>query len=186
MKILAFSLSLRKNSCNSKLIQIVVDLIHKDHKDQLEIEILNLSDYEMPAYNQDLEEQHGLPKNAELLKEKLSKAQALIIASPEYNYSYPGSFKNIFDWISRFRPNPWQKKYVLLLSASPALAGGERALWPLRVPFEGSGSIVYPQMFSLPLAYQAFDENNKLLDLQLLNKLSMLIKNFVEFIKKLN
>lgn len=183
MKFLAFSLSLRKDSCNRKLIKII-ETLAKD--DKVNLETLDLLNFEMPAYNQDLQDQQGFPATAEKFKEQLSNTQGLIIATPEYNYSYPGSFKNTFDWISRFRPIPWQGKPVLLLSASPALAGGERALWPLRVPFEGCGAIVYPGMFSLPLAYQAFNEQGLLIEEKVFNRLKDLFKSFVDFAKKLN
>lgn len=183
MKLLAFALSLRQDSCNKKLIQIVESIV-KEYK--VEIEILDISDYDMPSYNQDVETNKGFPEFAEKFKSKLSKADGLIIASPEYNYSYPGYFKNIFDWISRYQPMPWINKKVLFLSASPALAGGERGLWALRVPFEGCGSIVFPGMFSLPLAYQAFNDKGNLIEDKVLKRLQELVKSFISFVTKLS
>lgn len=182
MKFIAFSLSLRKGSYNKKLIKLVEQTAKINN---IEIEILDLLDYDMPSYNEDVQNNQGFPDGSERLKEKLETAQGLIIASPEYNYSYPGYFKNMFDWISRYRPMPWNNKAVLFLSASPALAGGERALWPLRVPFEGCGSFVFPGMFSLPLAYQAFNEKDELIDPKVDKRLSDLVMSFVKFTKGL-
>src|SRR5881394_2569861 len=54
--------------------------------------------------------------------------------APEFNGSMPGALKNAIDWVSRFRPQPFNGKHALLLSASPSMAGGNRGLWALRVP----------------------------------------------------
>src|SRR5262249_56841365 len=68
----------------------------------------------------------------------------------------PGVIKNLVDWTSRFRPQPFDGRHGLLLSASPSLAGGNRGLWVLRIPFEHLGARVYPDMFSLAMAHKAF------------------------------
>lgn len=183
MKLLALALSLRKDSYNKNLIKIVENIV-KD--DKVEIEIIDIADYDMPSYNQDIETNKGLPEIAEKLKTKLSTVDGLIIASPEYNYSYPGFFKNIFDWVSRFRPMPWSNKKVLFLSASPALAGGERGIWALKVPFEGCGAVVFPGTFSLSLAHQAFDAKGNLTKDDLALKLKNLVKSFIAFVTKLS
>jgi NAD(P)H-dependent FMN reductase len=77
-------------------------------------------------------------------------------SSPEYNGSMPGALKNLIDWTSRFRPQPFDERHGLLVSASPSLAGGNRGLWALRVPFEHLGARIYPDMFSLAMAHKAF------------------------------
>jgi NAD(P)H-dependent FMN reductase len=68
----------------------------------------------------------------------------------------PGILKNLIDWTSRFRPQPFHEKHALLLSASPSMVGGNRGLWSLRVPLEHLGARVYPDMFSLAMAHKAF------------------------------
>ena len=87
---------------------------------------------------------------------RLIASDAFIIASPEYNASMPGGLKNLIDWTSRFRPQPFDGRHGLLMSASPSLAGGNRGLWALRVPFEHLGTRVFPDMFSLSMAHKAF------------------------------
>ncbi len=85
------------------------------------------------------------------------EAQVLrAVASPEYNGSMPGVIKNLIDWTSRFRPQPFDGRHGLLLSASPSMAGGNRGLWVLRMPFEHLGARIYPDMFSLAMAHKAF------------------------------
>ncbi len=182
MNFLAFSLSVRKESYNRKLIKLVEQIFQAN---SMKIEILDLLEYDMPSYNEDVQNNKGFPEGAECFKEKLATANGLILATPEYNYSYPGYFKNMFDWISRYKPMPWNNKSVLLLSASPSLVGGERALLPLKVPFEGCGSFVFPKTFSLASSYQAFNEKNELIDQRKANTLSDLILSFIKFTKAL-
>lgn len=67
----------------------------------------------------------------------------------------PGLLKNVIDWTSRFRPQPFDGKHGLLLSASPSMVGGNRGLWSLRIPFEHLGARIYPDMFSLAQAHKA-------------------------------
>ena len=68
----------------------------------------------------------------------------------------PGTIKNLIDWTSRFRPQPFDGRHGLLLSASPSLAGGNRGLWALRMPLEHLGARIFPDMFSLATAHKAF------------------------------
>ena len=88
------------------------------------------------------------------------ESDAFIIASPEYNASLPGVLKNLIDWTSRFRPQPFDGRHGLLLSASPSLAGGNRGLWALRMPLEHLGARVFPDMFSLSMAHKAFADDD--------------------------
>ncbi len=182
MKLLAFSVSLRKGSFNRKLIKLAVNAAQKKG---VEIELLDLLDYEMPAYNGDIETNVGLPEAAARLKQKLESAQGLIISTPEYNFSYPGHFKNTFDWVTRFQPMPWTNKAVLLLSASMSLVGGNRGLWHLRVPFEYAGGFVFPLMFSLASAHQAFNEKDELSNPDLAQRLEEMVGSFIRFAEHL-
>jgi chromate reductase, NAD(P)H dehydrogenase (quinone) len=83
-------------------------------------------------------------------------SDGFIIAAPEYNASMPGILKNVIDWTSRLRPQPFTRRYGMLMSASPSMAGGNRGLWSLRIPLEHLGARVYPDMFSLAQAHEAF------------------------------
>jgi len=74
----------------------------------------------------------------------------------------PGVLKNLIDWTSRIRPQPFNGKQCFLLSASPSMAGGNRGLWSLRIPLEHLGARVYPDMFSLAQAHEAFGANGRL------------------------
>jgi len=113
-----------------------------------------------PASDGDAETASGIPAGAQELKRRLLANDAFVIACPEYNASMPGTIKNLIDWTSRFRPQPFDGKHALLLSASPSLAGGNRVLWSLRIPLEHLGSRVFPDMFSLAMAHKAFVDDD--------------------------
>ena len=180
MKILSFAASLRKESVNATLIKIASSIA----KEQVcDIEFIDFSEFDVPVYNGDVEASKGIPSGALKLKEKMENSDGIMISSPEYNYSVPGTLKNLIDWTSRIRPQPFKGKNILLMSASPAMAGGSRGLWHLRVPLEGLGSFVYPEMFSLAVAYDAFDPQGNLKDKNLMTALENNIKSFLKSIK---
>src|SRR3990170_2026506 len=93
VRILGIVGSLRKNSYNKALMRAAAELLPKD----VELEVFCLDD--VPPFNQDLEKQP--PQAIRLFKEKIRDAEAILIASPEYNYSIPGVLKNAIDWASR-------------------------------------------------------------------------------------
>ncbi|MEP7321470.1 MAG: NAD(P)H-dependent oxidoreductase, partial [Saprospiraceae bacterium] len=100
----------------------------------------------------------------EEFNKRISACDAFMISSPEYNGSLPGVLKNAIDWVSRLKPQPFNEKNALLMSASPSMAGGNRALWSLRIPLEHLGTRVYPNMFSLAMAHKAFTPDGDLVD----------------------
>jgi chromate reductase, NAD(P)H dehydrogenase (quinone) len=183
MKLLAFSGSMRKGSVNGALMKLAIK-IAKD--EGCTVELINLSDFDMPLYNGDIEEKKGVPQGALDLKEKMEGADAVIISSPEYNFSVPGTLKNAIDWVSRTKPQPFKGKNMLLMSASPSMVGGNRGLWALRVPLEALGAFVYPEMFSLALAYDAFTDDGSLKDKELAKTLQNNVKGFIKTLKKSN
>lgn len=119
-----------------------------------------MRDFDVPSYDADAEIAQGIPKGAEELRRRLIDNDAFIVSSPEYNASMPGTLKNLIDWTSRFRPQPFDGKHGLLLSASPSMVGGNRGLWALRIPFEHLGARMYPDMFSLAQANKALVEGD--------------------------
>ena len=73
----------------------------------------------------------------------------------------PGLLKNTVDWVSRYQPQPFNERSGLLLSAPPSMVGGNRGVWTLRIPFEHLGARIYPDMFSLAQAHNAFDDEGR-------------------------
>jgi NAD(P)H-dependent FMN reductase len=161
MRFLLFSASLRKDSLNTKLVRLAANII-EGHGG--EVDLANMMDFDGPSYNQDIESQGNRPAGPAEFYKRLGENDAFIISSPEYNGSMPGLLKNAIDWVSRFRPQPFNERHALLMSASPSMAGGNRGLWSLRIPLERLGARVFPDMFSLALAHKAFSEDGKLND----------------------
>ncbi len=176
MKVLAFAASLRKESWNHKLVALAAELARREGA---EVDLARFDEFLMPLYDGDEDRANGLPAGALALKRRLEGAQALLIAAPEYNYSIAGPLKNAIDWVSRARPMPWRGKSVFLMSASPSAMGGIRGLWQTRIPLEGCGALVFPDMFALAKANEAFEASGQLRDRALAEKLERDIAGFV-------
>jgi NAD(P)H-dependent FMN reductase len=161
MRFLLFSASLRKDSLNTRLIKLAAHIIEKNDGT---VDLASLSEFDCPSFNQDLESSGGIPTGANEFRKRLLANDAFIISSPEYNCSIPGLLKNVIDWVSRFRPQPFNERHALLMSASPSMVGGNRGLWSLRIPFEHLGARVFPDMFSLAMAHKAFTADGDLND----------------------
>jgi NAD(P)H-dependent FMN reductase len=156
-RVIVFAASLRADSLNKKLATLAARLAEQagavvDHA--------SMRDFDVPLYDGDLETAAGIPPGAHALRRRLLESDAFIVSSPEYNGSMPGVLKNLIDWTSRFRPQPFDGRHGLLLSASPSLVGGNRGLWALRVPLEHLGARMFPDMFSLSMAHKAFADDD--------------------------
>ena len=125
IRILGFAGSLRKASFNKALLQVALELALED----AEIEPFDLEG--IPPFNQDLEQ--NPPEKVREFKAKIRAANALLIVTPEYNYSIPGVLKNAIDWASRpYVENPFDGKPVALMGASVGMLGTGRAQYDLR------------------------------------------------------
>jgi chromate reductase, NAD(P)H dehydrogenase (quinone) len=154
LRVLVFAASLRKESLNRKLAALAA---HVARGFSATVDLATMEEFDVPLYNGDVESERGIPAGARGLHDRLLASDAFIISSPEYNGSMPGTIKNLVDWTSRFRPQPFDTKHGLLMSASPSLSGGNRGLWSLRMPLEHLGARIFPDMFSLAMAHKAFD-----------------------------
>jgi NAD(P)H-dependent FMN reductase len=127
----------------------------------------DLRDYPMPLYDGDQEASEGIPPIAKAFKELLRSHDAFVIASPEYNGSFPALVKNVIDWASR--PEPGEKslevfrgKTAALVSASPGPGGGVRGLRHLRELLDMIGVNVIPTQVTVSRAGEAFDAEGRL------------------------
>jgi NAD(P)H-dependent FMN reductase len=153
LKVLIFAASLRADSLNRKLAALAARVAEQHGAT---VDLASMRDFDVPTYDGDVETASGIPAGAKELHRRLLASDAFIISSPEYNGSMPGGLKNLIDWTSRFRPQPFDTRHALLMSASPSMIGGNRGLWALRMPFEHLGSRIFPDMFSLSVAHKAF------------------------------
>lgn len=180
VRILVLSASLQRQSLNTRLADLTGRCIQANDGT---VTVKCMAEFEMPSYDQDVQHHDGFPAAAGALRQSLEDNDAFVIVSPEYNASMPGSLKNAIDWLSRFHPQPFSERQCLLLSASPSMAGGNRGLWSLRVPLEHLGSRVYPDMFSLAQAHQAFDDEGDLVSRDLHERLDQTIIAFMDLVE---
>jgi NAD(P)H-dependent FMN reductase len=176
VRYLVFSGSLRTGSLNTRLARLAADVITAHGG---EVDVASMSDFDAPSFDQDAQTERGLPAGALEFQRRLEASDAFVIASPEYNASMPAVLKNAIDWVSRLRPQPFNERHCLLMSASPSMVGGNRGLWALRVPLEHLGSRVYPDMFSLAQAHTAFDERGEIARESLRDRFRATIVNFM-------
>lgn len=175
MRVLAFAASFRRGSLNRRLIELAARVATELGS---EVDLADFREFEMPLYDGDLDRDQGQPAGARELVRRMSSTDALIISTPEYNYSIPGTLKNAIDWVSRLRPMPWRGKSIYLMSASPGAIGGIRGLWQTRIPLEGCGAFVFPDMFALAHANEAFTEDGDLRDPALAERLRKELTGF--------
>lgn len=177
IRLLAFAASLRERSINRRLLEVAGSVAQDCGAT---VTIAEFREFDVPLFNQDLVDRSGLPGGAEAFKRRLEAADGLLLASPEYNYSMPGTLKNLIDWVSRYRPVPLRGKSALLLATSSGTVGGIRGLWQLRIPLEGLGVFVYPDMFALPTGGQAFTEDGVLKDPAQAERLRKMVAGYLE------
>ena len=143
-KILAFGASNSLNSINKKLATYAANQF-----ENVQIEILDLNDFEMSIYSIDKEKNFGIPEQAKNFTDKIGSADLLIISFAEHNGAYTSAFKNIFDWASRVVNKTFQEKPILLMSTATGPRGGATVLEIAknRFPFQGAnvqGSYILP------------------------------------------
>jgi chromate reductase len=180
VRFLVFSASLRADSLNSRLASLAATTIEANGGI---VDSTSMPDFDTPSYNIDVQDSDGFPPGADRFRECVQINDAFVISCPEYNSSMPGLLKNSIDWVSRFSPQPFNEKHGLLLSASPSMIGGNRGLWALRVPFEHLGARIYPDMFSLAQAHQAFDGDGRIADPQLQERFETNIVGFMDLVE---
>jgi len=180
VRVLVLGASLSSTSLNNRLAAIAAKVVGDKGATA---DVAQIGDFDCPFYDRDIEVETGPPVGAHSFCERLKAADALIVASPEYNASMPAAIKNLIDWVSRLRPQPFNGKQALLMSASPSMAGGNRGLWALRIPFEHLGTRVYPDMFSLAQAHEAMTADGQLKDAALQDRLDRTLGCFLEVVE---
>ena len=129
-KVLGISGSLRRGSYNSAALRAARELAPIG---------MAVEPYEglrdIPPYDEDLRLGQGFPPAVEELRTRIKAADALLIVTPEYNYSVPGVLKNAIDWASRPPEQPFDGKPVAVMGASPGALGTARAQYHLRQMF---------------------------------------------------
>lgn len=158
IKVLGISGSLRKGSFNSALLRAAVELAPEG----MTIETAEIRG--IPLYDEDLRSK-GVPDSVQELRAAIGSADALLIVTPEYNYSVPGVLKNAIDWASRPPSQPFAGKPLAMLGASGGTSGTMRAQYHLRqvAVFLDMHVLNKPEIF-VRNAATLFDEHGKLTD----------------------
>jgi chromate reductase len=182
LRILTIPASLRKASYNRKLLKLAESYLEKSG---VEIDSLNLKDFPLPPYDGDMEEQ-GLPQHAWTLKARIAAAHGILIASPEYNYSIPGMFKNVIDWTSRGGSNPWNGKVVGMMGASNGPVATWRMMPQLRASLSGLQALVIPQQVNVREAPKVWNEQGVLVDEKLPGIVEKFVKAFLQTAERMS
>jgi chromate reductase, NAD(P)H dehydrogenase (quinone) len=180
VSILVFGGSLRVDSLNDRLATLAAMAAEEIGAT---VHRATMREFDCPSYDGDDEKDSGIPPGAQAFAKQLNDNDAFIIASPEYNASMPGCLKNAIDWASRMKPQPFNGKQACLLSASPSMVGGNRGLWSLRIPLEHLGARVYPDMFSLAQAHQAFNQAGRIANDLLQKRFETMMRCFVDLVE---
>lgn len=117
------------------------------------------ADLNLPLYNGDDEARDGAPATVQTLVEQIRAADAVVIASPEYNGGISGVLKNALDWVSRADTSPWPEKPVAVMAAAAGRTGGARGITMLRTclaPFQAR--LINGPEILLAESYAAFDD----------------------------
>lgn len=165
-RILALAGSTREGSFNKKLVKIASDGARAAGASVTEID---LRDFSLPFFDEDLEKRDGLPANGRKLKDLFEAHDGLLISSPEYNSSYSAVLKNTIDWVSRPEPGKaslscFAGKIAAIMSASPGNLGGLRGLVTLRMLLCNIMVHVIPEQVAVSKAHEAIGPDGKLVD----------------------
>ena len=156
--VLGISGSLRQASFNTAALRAAQELAPEG----MAISIVTLDD--IPLYDDDMRAR-GEPAPVTDLVARVAAAQAVLIATPEYNYSVPGVLKNAIDWVSRADPQPFARKPIAIMGASLGAIGTARAQYDLRKIFVYlDGYVLNKPEIMIGGAASRFDSEGHLVD----------------------
>ena len=170
MVVLGISGSLRADSFNTALLRAAAGLLPPAARLPLYTDLALI-----PPYSENLDVKPA-PPPVERLRTAIASADALLIATPEYNASIPGQLKNALDWASRPYPdNALRQKPVAVVGASTGLFGAVWAQAELRKVLTTAGANVLDAELAIGNAHEAFDDNLTLTDHELSARLEHIL-----------
>jgi len=178
MKIVAFGASSSSKSINKQLATYAANLAATTQVN-VNVEVLDLNDFELPLFSQDKEAELGQPEAAKAFYNKLGDSDIIIISFAEHNGSYSAAYKNLFDWTSRINQKVFQNKSMLLLATSPGPGGASSVLAAASSSaFYFAGEV--KATLSIPNFFDNFDmENTKLKNDELQQQLLDAVKRLM-------
>lgn len=178
-EVVGFAGSLRRASYNRALLQAAAELAAP----RLHVVIHDLSP--VPLYNGDVEDA-GVPTAVTELRNAVRQADALLIATPEYNHGVPGVLKNTIDWLSRPpRDSSLNGKVAAIMGASPGMTGTARSQTQLRQAFvfTNTYALLQPEVL-VARAHEKFDANGHLTDQSTRDFLKTFLAGFADLIAR--
>jgi chromate reductase, NAD(P)H dehydrogenase (quinone) len=173
MKVLGLSGSLRAESHNLRLLRAAAERLPSGW----ELEVWDRL-AEVPPFNEDDED--AAPEPVRALNDAIREADAVLVATPEYNASLPGVLKNALDWVSRpYDATPLRGKPVAVIGASTGLFGAVWAQAEARKVLRTIGAHVLDDELPVGIAHEAFDEQGRLRDPELTARLHDVVSSLV-------
>jgi chromate reductase, NAD(P)H dehydrogenase (quinone) len=181
MKVLAISGSLRRGSHNTTLARAAAELLPPP----VEFDLFDGLKAVEP-YDEDDDDGRG-PAGARRLREAIEDADAVLIATPEYNSSVPGQLKNALDWLSRpFPGNALQGKPVAVVGASTGMFGAVWAQAEVRKVLGASGARVIEEDLPVGRANEAFTDDGRLADPEVRERYTQILEQLVSEAEQLH
>lgn len=171
--IIAFAGSDSKTSINKQLAGYAASLV-----EGVEVNLLDLNDFELPLYSMNLELAEGIPDNAQKFLDIIKSSDGIVLSLAEHNGTYATVFKNLFDWMSRIDGKLWSDKPMLLMATSPGPRGGTTGLEIAQGRFGFMGGNIVGS-FSLPSFGENFSDG-KITNKELNNQLLEEVEQFSE------
>ncbi|OJT19764.1 NADPH-dependent FMN reductase [Archangium sp. Cb G35] len=178
--ILALCGSARTGGFNKKLLDLAVA---EARAQGAEVDVVDPKVLaQLPIYDQDVEAK-GWPPLVKELRDRLARANGLLIASPEYNSSIPGGLKNLIDWVSRPPERLFTEKWAAVMGATPGVFGTARMQPHLRQVLASTGAHVLPTQVHLPRATEAFNADGSFKDEARRKEVAALVSSLVSKLK---
>ena len=177
-KILAFGASSSSKSINRRLADYTSKQI-----EGVEVNLLDLNDFEMPIFSIDREEKGGVPDLANQFKSYIKNTDGIIISFAEHNSSFSAAYKNIFDWISRIEKDVWEQKPMFLMATSPGGRGGASVLEAASKAYHFANKSTIVE-FSLPSFYDNFSEEEGIKNENLRMTFEGVLATFTQAVKE--
>jgi chromate reductase len=178
IRVLGISGSLRRSSYNTALLRVAAE----EAAERVTLEVADISDF--PLYNFDLEKEAGLPASVVRVRNQVNDADALVFASPEYNYSVTGALKNALDWLSRPPASPLDAMPAAIMGAGGRL-GTARSQAHLRdILRHNRLHVVMAPEVLVPAPWERFDDELTLTDQRARDQIRRMMEELVRLVDR--
>jgi len=183
-RILLFPGSLRKDSHQKALLKYIATVIGEN----AEIDLLDPSEINLPLFNQDLENNPDIRAEAFAIHQRFLQADAVIIASPEYNGTISPFLKNTLDWVSRLprvappTPSAFRDKILLLCCATTGWTGGIQGLLAARLMLNYMGFMILPEQITVGQALERRYEDTFAFDERFSEQIEFILSKFLQIV----